>query len=837
MKSPRHALTLLVHRRQRGSALITVLLFAFILLLLAGSVTQWSVTERRMNARNGYWLEARNAAEAVTEYACYQVAQAFNTRMNPTFTSAGTDPLTLPTSVMNSYFSGSHIDMASLTVKAGDVMKVPANGTLHYIDPKDPNNVLDPLIGRYVYRRDVKIIGKATINATTGGGAPVTAYVEEKMSIRGAPLFAYAIFYSGNDLEFGETPQMDIYGPVHVNGNLFVGPAGPSGSTPSPLGFHGPVTASGHVFHAWRGTTSTAKEGGSILSQTTAVNFSTDGVGATSGTMVNMRDSNSVWQDSTRGQDASTSGLDSLLAFVNPDQSGLTQAQKTAIINNNATFAQYASQTWKGNLQTAAMGIQPYNPMGFSEVVADDGSPNKVLATEPEADDAAVVGTGTGYGKGYGPHSLIEPPLAAPSSGDPYGVAKQAIEEGKFSRKAALYLKVDSSGNMTLMADPNSASAGTPSADKDSLTGRLILASSATNPAIFPSNVFKYIAYSTTTNSGNTVVSTGMYDQRQDKPVNLVQIDVAALKTALTHITSGGSNVNGTDFIKRTDSQKWGSGTANIGYDQYTTSSTGWNGGVYVEIDQSTATGPKQTAVILTNGQVAAGSSLVPTGSAAPNAINGLTVATNGPVYILGNFNSNGDLSGSNPALYPDDSPGTAPASSVEAPVAIAADAVTVLSPNYFGATDNVIPSSNSTSSGSNNAWKSYYTNAPPTTGDVEIAAALITGTVTTTKDSNGTQMYSGGVHNLPRFLENWGSGSGQKTVAIRGSMVSMYNCRYATAGWSQSYYSAPKRQWGFDQIFANGKYPPICPQVISYRRVDFTYLTPAQYTSELNTL
>ena len=63
-------------RRQRGSALVTVIIFSCVLLTLVASVMQWSLTERRLNSRNGSWLEARNAAEAAAEYACYQVAQA-----------------------------------------------------------------------------------------------------------------------------------------------------------------------------------------------------------------------------------------------------------------------------------------------------------------------------------------------------------------------------------------------------------------------------------------------------------------------------------------------------------------------------------------------------------------------------------------------------------------------------------------------------------------------------------------------------------------------------------------------------------------------------------------
>ena len=88
---------------------------------------------------------------------------------------------------------------------------------------------------------------------------------------------------------------------------------------------------------------------------------------------------------------------------------------------------------------------------------------------------------------------------------------------------------------------------------------------------------------------------------------------------------------------------------------------------------------------------------------------------------------------------------------------------------------------------------------------------------------------WSGGAHNLPRFLEDW-SGN---TVAIRGSLVTMFNCKIATQPWSTAYYTAPTRKWGFDSILANGNYPPFTPKVMSYRRVDFSDLTAAQYAAK----
>ena len=745
--------------------------------------------------------------------------------MNPTFGTGGSTTIALPPA---SFFTGGHVDTNSVSVTVGNAVRVPNATSLYYVNPLDPNNTFDPLIGRYVYRRDITVLSKATVKPPAGGGGPVTAYIEEKVSVRGAPLFAYAIFYSGNDLEFGETPQMDIYGAVHVNGNLFVAPAGPSGSTPSPLTFHGQVTASGNVFHAWRGTTGTAQENSSIMSPTTAVNFSTDST--IGGSPTNMKNATTgIWCDSTMGADSSTSGIDALNAL-------LTAAR-------NQAFKDYASQTWNGNLETAAMGITSYNLMGSTEAVAADSSGNPILATESvgthNADDATVVGTtalGTGYGHGYGPHSLIEPPMAAAPSTDPYQAAKASVEETKFSNKASLYVKVqvDSSnaGTITLYGDPRSAPSGTPSSNIGPNGGIKL--------GTVPSAVIQYIPYSTSGTGSNIVVKTGIYDQRQDKGVNLVQIDMQKLKTALTDMAGSTTTAN-TDIVA-TDGTKWGldSGTP-PGYDKYTASSTGWNGGIYVEVASAST---NQTAVLLANGKVNTGSTLLPTGTSAPNGVTGLTLATNAPAYILGNFNADGTIASTsatnNSALYPDDVPASTTAANLpaaviaskESPVAIAADAVTVLSPNFFNTSGAPISTTAMTGGSAYNSYK--QTSAPSASGGVEIAAAIISGTVTTSKDSTGTQVYSGGVHNFPRFLENWGS----NTVAIRGAMVCMYNSRIASAGWSQSYYSAPVRQWGFDQIFAYGKYPPICPQVLQYRRVDFTYLkNAAAYASELSTL
>ena len=89
------------------------------------------------------------------------------------------------------------------------------------------------------------------------------------------------------------------------------------------------------------------------------------------------------------------------------------------------------------SMALSKLGVNVAGIVGRDAVTGTD-----ILATDPIADDGAKVGTGAGYGHGYGPHSLIEPPLASPAAGDPYRTAKLAIEEQKFANKAGLYIRV-----------------------------------------------------------------------------------------------------------------------------------------------------------------------------------------------------------------------------------------------------------------------------------------------------------------------------------------------------------------------------------------------------------
>ncbi len=171
-------------------------------------------------------------------------------------------------------------------------------------------------------------------------------------------------------------------------------------------------------------------------------------------------------------------------------------------------------------------------------------------------------------------------------------------------------------------------------------------------------------------------------------------------------------------------------------------------------------TGYSETAIRLINGNTL------------PSA--GLTVVTQNPMYILGNYNSAHDY-----------------------PASVMADSINILSGSWSDAQ-------------SSHAMDSTHRQASDTTVD----AAIFTGNVPTTAAS-----YSGGLENLPRFLEDW-SGN---TFTYNGSMVVYFSSETATGLWANASYNAPNRNWAFDNQFLNAsKLPPGTPSIRSLTRVNW---------------
>ncbi len=172
----------------------------------------------------------------------------------------------------------------------------------------------------------------------------------------------------------------------------------------------------------------------------------------------------------------------------------------------------------------------------------------------------------------------------------------------------------------------------------------------------------------------------------------------------------------------------------------------------------------------------------------------GLTVSTENPLYTQGDYNTIN-----------------------KQPASLIADAITFLSNNWDDA----------------DSWSGLASRNATAT---QINACYMTGNTETGANGNG---YSGGLENLPRFLENWSG----VTLGWLGSAVDLWYSRKATGQWSYgSYYTAPDRNWAFDpDLLDPDNLPPGTPQVnlilrTSWRqRVIDQYHSPYSQESEID--
>ena len=196
--------------------------------------------------------------------------------------------------------------------------------------------------------------------------------------------------------------------------------------------------------------------------------------------------------------------------------------------------------------------------------------------------------------------------------------------------------------------------------------------------------------------------------------------------------------------------------------------------------------------------------------------LGGFTVASENPVYIQGDYNSNaGDTS------WP---PGSTnePAHSASA---VIADAVTLLSNQWQ---DVMSPADANLGSMRRPVDANSYRAAVNTYYRVAIAAGKNI-TFPHPGGSNSTTYLGtdGGLHNFLRFLEDW---SGD-TLSYKGSMVSLYYSTYSTGTFkccNYMVYQPPTRNYFFDPLFTKpANLPPGTPMFrdidnLSYRQ-DFT--------------
>jgi Tfp pilus assembly protein PilX len=195
------------------------------------------------------------------------------------------------------------------------------------------------------------------------------------------------------------------------------------------------------------------------------------------------------------------------------------------------------------------------------------------------------------------------------------------------------------------------------------------------------------------------------------------------------------------------------------------------------------------------------------------SATKGISVATENMVYIWGSYNTTGIASapGSGSATLNDGS-----YLGNQVPASIVADAFFPLSKTWCDSMSAMYPEGGN----SGNTMRTADVSVANTAEETSVRAAIIAGTNMSALTGNpdagndADSRLSGGMHNFPRFLENWLTP--QRRWNFVGSFCPLYYSTQALGPWiylDQQIYGAPSRNWAFDTTFRDiNRLPPGTP-------------------------
>ncbi len=758
-------------KSEKGSALLTVLIVGMGLLTVVGVTLRWGLTERRLNNQHILRQQAKNASESLVEYGFAELVGRFIGQTSFPSDELENRPLADPISTHSSFFTNTVISTGSGDMKlTGGQITGP---DWVYIDPNAPANEFDPFRGQKVLVREVALYGKAKAVPPTYGTA-VTSYTIQLLQVRDVPLFSNAIFYN-MDLEMHSGSTMDVRGPIHVNGDVWMEAKG-SG----PLTIHEGLTVTGEILHGRKQYQEHKRSG--------PVNIKNTG-----GTPLNMR------------------GPEQLPYAWNTDEGWLD--------SRDPDFRTEAASRWDGMAQDSEMQVPTLNPLGFSDYLPDDPY------------TSGIVRENHGY-------AIIEPVLTFQHQ-DYKG---DTIRQQKFAYKAGILFRVEEFDDPSDGDQPGQVNfkikaykydrtnnSNPVSAPKLDAGGDPILVEIALPPGVIGEVNANLSGIRTdgesddykVNNSGSSItvdgktfnngdVYGGMFDHRPDIELDLVTIDMTALKNAVENDDAADWTLTGPPNNEMRP-RSW------------------WNGVVYVEFPtqvdtMSTTASTNRTDKIVPGKREDVALMLINTDEIPDpyltdnnfHSDRGSSIATNAPLYTVGDVNADGN-SGTGTSMALDDAN--------EPPMALAADTFTTLTENYGV-------------KGRQNSIDNYASNSNRPGAYTEISAALLTGLIPTIPDDAPSYNWesSGGVHNFPRMIEYWGG----TTMRIRGSLVSLFESEVHSqprpSGYTH-YYRWPTRDFGFNDNFRNGIYPPGSPNARNFRRVAFRDITSSEYNTAIANL
>jgi hypothetical protein len=203
------------------------------------------------------------------------------------------------------------------------------------------------------------------------------------------------------------------------------------------------------------------------------------------------------------------------------------------------------------------------------------------------------------------------------------------------------------------------------------------------------------------------------------------------------------------------------------------------------------------------------------------SATKGITVATENMMYVWGNFNTTGINCQPAGAATLNDTSQSCYYLGNQVPTSLVADALFPLSKTWFDATSSMYPG---------DLKKRPADYKAEIFEETSVRAAVIAGNNLSAlagspdagNSADGESRLNGGMHNFPRFLEDWGDSQRWNFV---GSLIPLYHSTQAVGPYNaqSSIYSPPIRNWAFDTSFRDpNKLPPGTPQ--------FQYIEPSAF-------
>lgn len=779
----------------KGSALTAVIILSGLVVIIVASIIALSIREKALLDRNQSHQEAKLAAESMGEWVTAKIVADFTS----TNGSGTLNPnVTLPDRFVD-FFDQTFSNVIRASFEDQNRMGI-------YVSPQydltlDSDNVFYKSDtdatedGLTVKAQDILCYTHVT---TISGSEESDFYIEQFYQVRLKPLNTGLVFYNKDLRVMAGT---DFKGDVHVNGSLKVR------ATQKDTTFDGNLTLSGGLSHpgANRGFTAGGKRqwNGNVFFKSSVTGGLESMWLGRSGILANDGSTGYPEGEARAAEFGAPAVEESALGEIDNPNNWLT--------SDHPQWDSLSVEKWGSNLQTQ---LPKLNPIAIKNYEDRDDKKARNYA-----------------------YSIIEPLL---DSSHP-GRKSNAIRSQKIASKAGITFKINEDGTIKAYVYPqtNNTNDTTQAPVEINIPPKIIGKTDSNLTTVTSTEVEQY-QY----NSSANRVTSGMYDRNQlredghdyNQGVSLVTFDVSEFRKYIDNTAKHSDWGGNFDF-----NEHWSNkGVVYFEFpvvddiEDFRKKQTDESGNVILNVDGNEITGDLATRAKASDSEI----SMANTRRMALQIINaevlpqddpnrGVTFATNGPIYLKGHFNADGQHStgtGNNLVKGSDYTSG----SIKEVPAALVADSITFLSDAWDSDSRGLshLKMEKWGSGDGKAAWDNRGGNS------IEVSAAILTGAPGGDADRSIDKLFN--------FLENpFNSKTGYPQVYIRGSLVRLFDSEVYK---SKVVYSDLRDKggsygqiWEQNPLFKEGKNPPGLPQVVNYRRIRQRFITENEFNSAIN--